>query len=222
MTEALASVLADPVFIRSPALARLLEYLVDTTISGQGKTLKSYAVAVDGLGKSPDFDSQADTYARVLVTRLRKALDAFYATASAENTQRLLIEAGSYEVHLVAHGQTPQAPPRIRIVSLDRRLIAAGLVIFLILVSLVIMEWHEKTLAATQRWRVSNFPFVDVSVNDQSGDGAGIELARQMRQSIIMNLDNYEGIRTAYNPSPGAEYSINVLLRRQGGRMWKM
>ncbi|MBC2665328.1 hypothetical protein H7F51_07335 [Novosphingobium flavum] len=216
MKAALALVLADPVFVRSPSLARLLEYLVEATICGRGKTLKSYSVAVDGLGKSPDFDSQADTYARVLVARLRKALDAFYATAGAEHNQRLLIEGGSYEVHLVAHGQASQTPARIRIGLPGRRLIAAGCIVLLILAAALIMQWRADSLAATQRWRVSNFPFVDVTVHAESGNGEGAELARRMRQSIIMNLDNYEGVRTAYNPSPGAEYSIDVMLRRHG------
>lgn len=220
MRAALASVLADPVFVRSPALARLLEYLVDATISGQGKILKSYSVAVDGMGKSPDFDSQADTYARVLVARLRKALDTFYATAGAQQSLRLLIEGGSYEVHLVAHGQARQAPPRIRLTWLDRRLIAAGLIAGLIIVLiagvLLFLQWRADSLAATQRWRVNNFPFVDVSVHAESDDRPGTELARRMRQSIIMNLDDYEGVRTAYSPSLSAEYSFDVVLTKHG------
>lgn len=215
MQAALASVLEDPVFMRSPALTRLLQYLVKTTILGQAKALKSYSVAVEGLGKSPDFDSQADTYARVLVARLRKALDTYYATAGAGHAQRLLIESGSYEVLLVAHGPALVTGRRIAVGAADRKRIAAGAAIVLALAVLLIMAWRDATLEATQRWRTSNFPFVDVIVSDGTGDRAETQLARELRQSILTQLDNYEGVRTAYQPSSRAEYTIEVSFRRQ-------
>lgn len=208
--------LTDPVFVRSPALARLVEYLVEATISGQGKTLKSYSVAVDGLGKSPDFDPQADSYARVLVARLRKALDAYYAGAGAQQSQRLWIESGSYEVLLVPNGTTAQLRPGLPRAGRAwpaRRLIWAGLAASLVLAAIWIAHWRAGSQTETQGWRTSNFPFVDVIVRDETGGGEETDLARQMRQSIIMNLDNYEGVRVAYNPSTSAEYSIELSVR---------
>ena len=105
MEAELASVLADATFVRSPVLARLLDYLVRMTLRGDGHTLKSYSVAIEGLGRSPDLDPQVDTYARVQVARLRKALDGFYASAGASRRQRLTIDSGAYTVRLV-----PQQP----------------------------------------------------------------------------------------------------------------
>jgi len=217
MRTALAAVLTDPAFVRSPALARLAEYLVEATISGQGKSLKSYSVAVDGLGKSPDYDPQADSYARVVVARLRKALDAYYAGAGARHAQRLWIESGSYEVLLVPNSSAAGAPPapvRSKGGSLHRRLIWAGLAAALVLAAALFILWRTNTQAAeTLRWRTSNFPFVDVSVRDESTGGKATDLARQMRQSILANLDNYEGVRAAFNPSVNAEYAIEVAFR---------
>jgi hypothetical protein len=63
------------VFQRSPALSGLLRYLIDETIAGRAKALKSFIVAVDALGRKKDFDSASDSSARVQMGRLRKTLE---------------------------------------------------------------------------------------------------------------------------------------------------
>ncbi len=217
MKAALVTVLADPVFVRSPALASLLAYLVEQTLAGHGKTLKSYSVAVDGLGKSPDFDSQVDTYARVLVMRLRKALDTYYATAGAHNAQRLAIESGAYEVLLEPNGHVRPAPEigaAAPVSASSRRIIAAVLIAVLVLAGALIMQWRANLRADIQRWRTSNFPFVDVSVEAEGGGRKEAELARQMRQSIITNIGDYDGVMVAYNPSERAAYRIKVVIKK--------
>lgn len=214
MRAALDSVRADAVFVRSPVLTRLLEFLVEQTLAGHGKTLKSYSIAVEGLGKSPDLDPQADTYARVAVARLRTALDTYYAAAGAQARQRLLIASGSYEVHLVDHCQAPRPAPSVRAALPNRKLMVAGLALFLVLLGLLLLWWREDAQAATRRWRTSNFPFVEVSVTAESGDAAGMELASTLRRLLIMKLDRYEGIRMAYNPSTAAAYAINVTIKK--------
>lgn len=100
----LALVMQSPEFVRSPVLRRLLEYLVDQTLSGHGDRLKAYQIAVDGLGRDDSFDPQSDSYPRVQVGRLRKMLDLHYAALSAtqaDGRQRITIPVGRYSVQLV-------------------------------------------------------------------------------------------------------------------------
>ena len=66
------AVSATPEFERAPVMRRLLGFLVRITLAGNGDELKAYSVAVDGLGRDADFDSQSDSYPRVQVGRLRK------------------------------------------------------------------------------------------------------------------------------------------------------
>lgn len=87
-------------FSRSPVMRRLLRFLVDQTLVGNGDQLKAYSVAVDGLGRAPDFDAQTDSYPRVQVGRLRRMLDAHYARNGFPNGERLLIPSGAYRVYL--------------------------------------------------------------------------------------------------------------------------
>ncbi len=100
----LALVIQSPEFMRSPVLRRLLEYLVAQTLAGNGKRLKAYQIAVEGLGRDDSFDPQSDSYPRVQVGRLRKMLDMHYAVlppGQARARQRIAIPLGHYDVQLL-------------------------------------------------------------------------------------------------------------------------
>lgn len=97
IATSLAAINASAEFTRAPVMRHLLGYLIDETMAGRGDRLKAYSVAVDALGRSPDFDAQTDSYPRVQVGRLRRMLDAFYATGPAVPL-RLSIPLGAYRV----------------------------------------------------------------------------------------------------------------------------
>lgn len=104
------AVLTDTVFRRSPVLSKLLHYLVQETAAGRANTLKSYAVAVDGLGRPENFDATSDSSARVQMVRLRKALESHYAQHAPVDEQCLYLQPGSYKIRL---GRLPVAYPTL-------------------------------------------------------------------------------------------------------------
>ena len=110
----LALVMRSPEFVRSPVLRRLLEYLVEQTLAGNGERLKAYQIAVDGLGRDDSFDPQSDSYPRVQVGRLRKMLELHYAGLSgpdAAGRHRIVIPVGHYNVELAPlHGPASSLP----------------------------------------------------------------------------------------------------------------
>lgn len=111
----LALVMQSPEFVRSPVLRRLLEYLVEQTLAGNGERLKAYQIAVEGLGRDDSFDPQSDSYPRVQVGRLRKMLDLHYTALSAEQAstrQRISIPVGHYNVELTPVTPQPLEPAR--------------------------------------------------------------------------------------------------------------
>lgn len=93
-------VVASDLFRKSAVLTKLLIYLCQETLADRDTSLKSYTVAVDGLGRSPDFDAQSDSYPRVQVARLRKLLETFYAGPGSSHDPCLQIPNGSYTVKL--------------------------------------------------------------------------------------------------------------------------
>lgn len=100
LREEMEYLLASETFRKSPKLSQLLAYLVGATLRGEGEALKSYTVAVEGLGRDPDFDAQADSYPRVQVMRLRNFLGSFYARYEPRNEMCIYILPGSYRVRL--------------------------------------------------------------------------------------------------------------------------
>ncbi|MGB7374124.1 hypothetical protein [Pontixanthobacter sp.] len=92
-------ILADPSFERSPVQSKLLEFLAEKTASGES-AISQYSVAVDGLGRSADYDLTSDSYPRVQVSRLRTNLAAYYSRHRAANGLCVYIKAGEYRLRL--------------------------------------------------------------------------------------------------------------------------
>lgn len=97
-------------FLRSPVLSRLLRYLVDETVAGRSGQLKSFVVAVDGLGRGENFDATSDSSARVQMVRLRKTLESYYAQHGPVDELCIYLQPGSYTVRL---GRLPTAYPML-------------------------------------------------------------------------------------------------------------
>jgi len=108
MREELRAVIESPEFARAPIMKRLLSFLVEETAAGRGDQLKAYSVAVDGLGRAPDYDARADSYPRVQVGRLRRMLDGYYQTNLSPGALRLTIPSGRYRVTLEPAGEEAQ------------------------------------------------------------------------------------------------------------------
>jgi hypothetical protein len=106
IADELARLLDSPLFVRSPVLTRLLQYLVDHRLQGNRTAPKAYAIATEALGRSSDFDPAVDSYPRVMVGRLRNLLDRYYAETPW--LHRLRVPQGSYEI-VVQHRAAPPA-----------------------------------------------------------------------------------------------------------------
>lgn len=106
IAEELQRLLGSPLFVRSPVLSRLLQFLVEHRLRGGRASPKAYAIATEALGRSADFDPAVDSYPRVMVGRLRSLLDRYYSDTPW--VHRLRVPQGSYEV-VVQHRTAPPA-----------------------------------------------------------------------------------------------------------------
>lgn len=93
---ALQRVLACEMMRKSPKLQSFLTYIVDETMAGRGDRLKAYSIAIAALGKHSAFDPSIDPIVRVEASRLRRCLNAYYASDGQNDPLRITMPKGSY------------------------------------------------------------------------------------------------------------------------------
>lgn len=102
-------VLSSSAFRQAPRQQRLLRYLVDSAMNGDPRRLKEYTLGVEVFDRPVDFDPTTSALVRVEVGRLRSKLVAYYSDEGAEDTLRLDVPKGGYNVRIQTH---PISPPR--------------------------------------------------------------------------------------------------------------
>lgn len=84
------------IFLRAETLKKLLLYLW----AHRGDEISEYGVAVDALGRRPDFDPKLDASVRVQIARLRRKLDDFYRTEGTDDVFVLHIPVGTHALDI--------------------------------------------------------------------------------------------------------------------------
>jgi hypothetical protein len=89
--------ITDSSFIPAGSVpATILTYVVERTLAGDDRSIKAYTIAVEALGRPPEFNPDRDSTVRVAAMRLRNALDLYYAGPGAADPVRIRMAPGSY------------------------------------------------------------------------------------------------------------------------------
>ncbi len=92
----LRAVLSSEAFQRAPTLAQLLDYVSEQYFRGKAQSIKEYNIAVEALGRPPDFDPKKDSIVRVEAYRLRKRLREYYDNEGRSHPIRIELPSGAY------------------------------------------------------------------------------------------------------------------------------
>lgn len=92
----LAAVLASPTFAHAANISKVLQYVCGKVFEDQADSIKEYSIAVDALGRSPDFDPNANSIVRVEAWRLRKRLKEYYAGEGAPHDLYIVLPESGY------------------------------------------------------------------------------------------------------------------------------
>ena len=95
------AVLHSGIFARAPNLESFFKYVCDHHLRGRAEQLKEYNIAVEALGRAPDFDQKKDSIVRVEAHRLRRRLSEYYAGPAVRHPIHILIPRGSYAPRFV-------------------------------------------------------------------------------------------------------------------------
>jgi len=81
---------------RSPILAKFLEHVVLTKLSGREDEIKEYTIGVKALGRPVDFNPQLDAVVRIHASRLRNLLFKYYHGSGKGDLIVITIPKGTY------------------------------------------------------------------------------------------------------------------------------
>src|SRR5215475_5732350 len=93
---AVERMIASDVFARSPQLGAFLRFVTDATLSGKSDRIKAYTIGVEVLRRDTSFDPQLDPIVRVEATRLRRAIERYYAGPGQDEPIIIDLPRGSY------------------------------------------------------------------------------------------------------------------------------
>ncbi len=105
---------------RKPNQARVFRYLARRLQDGVTEPAKEYALAVDALGRSADFDPKTDSIVRVEIQKLRRTLETYFDSGPGRHEPLLIrLPKGAYALEAVP--RTPQPPPPAQAAPPGRR-----------------------------------------------------------------------------------------------------
>jgi hypothetical protein len=109
----LQDVLTSRTFAQAENLKRLLQYLGESSLDGQGENLKEYVVGVEAFGKSPQYDPRSDATVRVHAGKLRQRLEQYYIEEGATAPVRIRFPKGSFKLVFERHNVPPSPAGRV-------------------------------------------------------------------------------------------------------------
>ena len=111
--EQLERILASDLFASAGRHSRMLRYLVDRTLAGEGDQLKEYVLGTEVFDRPDSYDPRLDSIVRVEVRRLRSRLEDYYRGPGAADPVVVTIPRGSYVPVFARHdvGAVSNASP---------------------------------------------------------------------------------------------------------------
>jgi tetratricopeptide (TPR) repeat protein len=107
----LERIAASPVFAHAGRMSRLLAYLVEAELAGDGGRLNQSRIAIDVFGRNETFDPSVDSIVRVEIGRLRNKLREYYAADSRDDAIIFDLPKGRYRPSITLGDVAPARLP---------------------------------------------------------------------------------------------------------------
>ena len=218
---ALEQMLAWPEISRSPQLSKFLDYIVRRTLAGDEQSIKAYSIAVDVLGRSADFDPQADPIVRVQARRLRGLIEGYYRGPGKDDPVRISLPVGRYipefvmlgEPAIVAGDGAAASPvtSRARVdggvaLSWFALVVIVGGVAALGLALITFGPWSRPVTSAVQ---LSPPSVTVVEFQNLMAAQPGAPKAAGLAIELVTDLDAFEELDVHYGGATGAAIAVS-------------
>src|SRR5438309_7225429 len=129
---ALQRMTGSDVFSRSPQLGAFLRFVVEAVLQGKAGRIKAYTIGIEVLRRDTKFDPQLDPIVRVEATRLRRAIERYYAGPGAADDIVIDLPRGGYVPRIrwreaIRAGRLAGAAPAAQPVEPARSAVGNGL-----------------------------------------------------------------------------------------------
>jgi tetratricopeptide (TPR) repeat protein len=225
---ALDRIVASSSIRTSPKLSAFLRFVVEQELAGVSANTKAYTIAVEALGRGPNFDPQTDPIVRVEAGRLRRAIAAYYAGPGADDPVVIDLPRGHYvptfsRRSIARPERRSLSPPWSSIAAwAQSRPARASLALFLIAAAAMLavlgVRYRLPELATTASIPTSSFdpssavalrpgaglPRVFIRAFDETGGTASAGTLEDLRHKLRDALARFDEIVVASEPLPPA------------------
>src|SRR5579864_9543838 len=105
----LEAVIASGIFAPSSNAAKLLRFVCEKHFHNGADAITESDVAIQALGRRPDFDPQRDSIVRIEAHRVRKRLQEYYEAEGASHPVKIVLSRGHYSPRFI-HAEIPADP----------------------------------------------------------------------------------------------------------------
>lgn len=149
LMDQVEQILQSETLQNSETLKRLLKFLAEKTVHGQGDQLKEYTIAVDAMDKPATYDPRHDSAVRIQVGRLRQKLGEYYRSEGKDNPVIIDLPKGHFKLRCEPRG-VAQEPARVQPQRVSVRAFAwAGTALFTIL--MIALGWAASSFFTIRR-----------------------------------------------------------------------
>lgn len=221
--EQLERILSSEAFAGAGRHSRVLRYLVERTLEGEGDQLKEYVLGMEVFDRSETYDPRIDSIVRVEIRRLRARLEDYYHGPGAQDPVVITIPRGGYvpvfstaAVELVSPAATtaePAAPvlaptERARRSSAFATIAAAVAVATVAIVgTLAVSSSREERAEASSRPSMAVLPFEHYSTRPED-----VLMAARLTDEVTTGLARLGTVSVASRTSAARHTSESRLL----------
>ena len=198
--QELERILASETFANAGRLSRLLRYVVERTLAGEGDKLKEYVLGVEVFDRGESYDPRLDSIVRVEARRLRSKLEEYYARVGIDDAVLIDVPRGAYVPTFTS--RVGDLPPKVTLTS-RRSTVAMTLLTAAVLFLVLPMAWRSRP-AAAPNVTIAVLPFEEFSGTPDGErlaaritDGVTSELARLGTLAVVSRTSarQFEGVR---------------------------
>lgn len=141
-------------FETSDVHRRLLLYLAEKSLAGEGDRLKEYTIGLEAFGKPDSYDPKQDSIVRLQVGRLRQKLTTYYQSEAATDPVLVTVPKGAFKLHFEPNASEPAARPewrRWRSPWLWRG-ISCAVLLWALVATVLLIRSHRQAPRASETW----------------------------------------------------------------------